>query len=373
MKKFICVLLTSAAMVITSCNRAERPFGTAECGVDGIAGEMTIDLLLPVTPVKNQGGSSTCWIYAMLAIIETDRIVMGDSVNLSADYLVRRWLEDKAMEVHLGGKTPSLRGMMPSALRLMERYGMMGYDAYHTCEGISLNVVARKMARAASVPGTAGMMKKRVEAVLDDGIGYLPAKVYMLGAEYTPMEFAHSIYQPGDWLAVTSFTHHPYGENFILETPDNVMADSFLNVELDSMMCMVETSLRQGHPVGWEGDISEKGFDAVKGMAMLDNEPVRINARMRQKAFECRITTDDHCMALVGIAHDAKGRKYYVAKNSWGTAGKSRGFVYMSENYLRMKTIALMINKLTLNKNTQLSQVKEGKKEVMMGSYDGEL
>ena len=121
MKKFICVLLTSAAMVITSCNRAERPFGTAECGVDGIAGEMTIDLLLPVTPVKNQGGSSTCWIYAMLAIIETDRIVMGDSVNLSADYLVRRWLEDKAMEVHLGGKTPSLRGMMPSALRLMDR------------------------------------------------------------------------------------------------------------------------------------------------------------------------------------------------------------------------------------------------------------
>ena len=44
------------------------------------------DVLLPITPVKDQRNSDLCWAYAMLATIETEHIVQGDSVNLSADF-----------------------------------------------------------------------------------------------------------------------------------------------------------------------------------------------------------------------------------------------------------------------------------------------
>lgn len=179
----------------------------------------------------------------------------------------------------------------------------------------------------------------------------------MLGAEYSPQEFAHSIYQPEEWQAITSFTHHPYGEEFELETPDNIMHDKFLNVPLDSMMTYIVRSLRQGIPVCWEGDISEKSFDMESGIATLDNENANNNdaaanaAALRQKAFELRSTTDDHCMALVGLAHDKQGKRYIIAKNSWGAIGRYHGYIFMSEQYIKMKTIAVMVKKETVTTN----------------------
>ena len=136
-----------------------------------------------------------------------------------------------------------------------------------------------------------------------------------------------------------------------------MMHDRFLNVPLDSMMTYIVRSLSQGIPVCWEGDISEKGFDMESGIATLDNENANNNeaaanaATLRQKAFELRSTTDDHCMALVGLAHDKQGKRYIIAKNSWGTIGRYHGYIFMSEQYIKMKTIALMVKKKTVTTN----------------------
>ena len=51
--------------------------------------EYVHDVLLPMTPIKDQGQSQLCWAYAMLATIETEHILRGDSVNLSAVYVGR--------------------------------------------------------------------------------------------------------------------------------------------------------------------------------------------------------------------------------------------------------------------------------------------
>jgi len=56
-------------------------------------------------------------------------------------------------------------------------------------------------------------------------------------------------------------------------------------------------------------------------------------------------TTDDHLMHLVGISRDAAGNKYYVIKNSWGEIGPYKGYLHMSEAYVRAKTIAIIVNK----------------------------
>ena len=294
-------------------------------------------------PIRNQGDSELCWVYAMLSTIESERLAMGDSVSLSADYLARMLIAGKGRRCQLSGRVPGMRGMAQTAVTMMMRYGMMPQGSYHARDGVSYRALKRKVAVLAHQRTTFRKFDIMLEDLLDREIGYLPKAVYMLGAEYTPKEFAHSVCLPNDWIAVTSFTHHPYNERFVLETPDNVLADSFLNVKLDTMMAWIERSLMAGHPVCWEGDISEPGVSMDKGLAVLQGEPSRIDSRMRQLAFERRETTDDHCMELIGIATDDRGRKCFLAQNSWGITGRYGGCILMSDSYLRMKTIAVMI------------------------------
>ena len=79
----------------------------------------------------------------------------------------------------------------------------------------------------------------------------------MLGAQYTPLECAHSVCRPDEYIAMASCTHHPFGEWFILESADNWERSKFYNVPIDHLMRSVEKAVRSGMGVCWEGDISE--------------------------------------------------------------------------------------------------------------------
>ena len=224
------------------------------------------------------------------------------------------------------------RGMCTMALDLIQTYGLQHYDAYHRRLNMDYNVLCRKLDYG-----------NDTEKLLDKYIGPLPNQVFMLGALYTPLEFAHSVCTDDEYVALTSFTHHPYGQRFPLEVPDNYFHNTFLNVPLDTMMNRIVQSLRAGHPVCWEGDISEPGFLFGDGFAVLKHEDKKMTAERRQAAFEAHRTTDDHVMEIVGLAHDQHGRRFFLCKNSWGTANRYHGFMFLSENYVRMKTIAVVL------------------------------
>lgn len=334
MPKSKTLILLIATVLTVSC-------GQGHAHRDG-APVFTDEVRLPMTPVKDQGRSSLCWVYAMLATIESEHIGQGDSVNLSADYVARQWISRLTRECFFSGgaREVSLRGMMTMLPPLISKDGLMAYDAYHG-DGTDYDALCRRMTRLAATAPTLRILESRMSSVLDEHIGAAPQRVYMLGAEYTPEEFAHSVCRRGEYTALTSFTHHPFGERFVLEVPDNRMGDSFLNVPIDTLVRLVTSSLRAGHPVCWEGDISERGFDFFRGTATLPHG--RTTQAARQRAFERRLTTDDHCMALVGIAHDRRGHRFFIAKNSWGTDNPYGGLMYLSEDYLRMKTIAVML------------------------------
>jgi len=73
---------------------------------------------------------------------------------------------------------------------------------------------------------------------------------------------------------------------------------------------------------------------------------VKVTQESRQEGFDSKKTTDDHLMHLTGIVKDLNGTKYYITKNSWGTTRNPfGGFLNMSENYVRAKTIAIMVHK----------------------------
>lgn len=304
---------------------------------------VNVDVLLKTTPVKDQGRSGLCWAYAMLATIETEHLMQGDSVNLSADYVARSLIEEQASEAFLTrhGRI-STRGVAPMAIHLIETYGLTHYDAFHADKGTDYNVIARKAGLIARNSKTYDQFEGRLGGLLDEEIHAKGSHVYMLGAVYTPLEFAHSVCRDDEYEAYTSFTHHPFNEPFALEIADNHYHDAFMNVPIDTLMSIITRNIKSGHPVCWEGDISEPGFDWHNGIADIDPPSDGDFQAERQRGFEHRLTTDDHCMEIVGIAHDNSGKEYFIMKNSWGVTNRRHGFMLVSFDYARLKTIAVV-------------------------------
>jgi bleomycin hydrolase len=221
---------------------------------------------------------------------------------------------------------------------------------------------------------------KGVQGILDAYLGKYPDKFIYKGKEYTAATFSSSLgLNLDDYVEISSYTHHPFYEQFVLEVPDNWMMGSIYNVTLDEMIQVIDYSLERGYTVGWGADVSEKGFSWKNGVAVVPAEKLEdmtgterekweklseeerkkqmysfeeivpemtITQEIRQKAFDNYQTTDDHGMHIVGTAHDQNGNLYYIVKNSWGTTGNDyQGYFYASKAYVAYKTIDILVHK----------------------------
>lgn len=336
-------LLLSVALT-AGCRRTEQ------AGMASGRERFEVEVMNRYTPVKDQGRSTLCWAYAMAATIETEHLTRGDSVHLSVKYAVRGLLKENFIRAYLthGHDRSTARGLGQTLINVMEREGMVTYDAYRDQTETDINVLGNKMRRMAEMAVNTRMGLKRstdkAEELLDEALGPAPRRVFMLGAEYTPQEFARSVCAPGEYIGLTSFTHHPFYSSFALEVPDNWERNELYNVPADTLISRMERAVRRGHGVCWEGDTSERGFSFADGTARLDPS-VRPSQEARQKAFERFGTTDDHCMAVVGLARDGEGRRYFIMKNSWGTDNPYGGLMYMSFDYALMKTTAVFMTR----------------------------
>ena len=129
-----------------------------------------------------------------------------------------------------------------------------------------------------------------------------------------------------------------------LEVPDNWRMNRFYNVPVDELIRIMDYALENGYTVNWDGDTSEDGFTSRKGVATFS--AANVTQEMRQVMFENFTTTDDHLMHITGISKDQSGAKYYITKNSWGPgSNKYGGYLNMSEQYVRAKTLFIMVNK----------------------------
>lgn len=191
------------------------------CGKERTPALLT-EQLNAMTPIKDQGERQTCWIYAMLAAIETEHISRGDSVNLSA-----AWVESHLADEPAAPKTE--RGMGATLIAMIQKYGLVCYDAM----------------RRADVPR--------------------PTRVFLFGTEYTPQEFARSVCAPNEYVALTSNSDSAYGRRIIIDEPDNWLHQRFLNVPIDTLLSRTERAVRQRHGVCWE---SKGHAMAIVGLAV---------------------------------------------------------------------------------------------------------
>lgn len=385
MKKMI---LTAVAAVI-----AAPAFAQEEAATDTLGFQFKDVITVPVTSVKDQNKSGTCWSFSGLSFVEDEILrATGDTVDLSEMYVVRHCYQDKAERyVRMYGKFNfGPGGSLLDIPYVASNYGLVPEEAYpglnygedkHNhgeldgiLEGIVETIVKNPNKRVSTA------WPKAVSGVLDAYLGAEPATFTYKGKTYTPQSFAASLpYKPEDYVGVTSFTHHPFYTEFILEIPDNWLWTTYHNVKLEEMKAIVDNALENGYTVGWAADVSEQGFKWNDGVALMpagkeegdmtgtelarwvtlsDKDRVQerynftgpvpeitVTQESRQEMFDNQETTDDHGMVIMGTAVDRLGNRYYKVKNSWDTNNKYGGFFYVSEPYFLAKTMDIYVNK----------------------------
>ncbi|MGM9865861.1 MAG: aminopeptidase C [Muribaculaceae bacterium] len=392
MKKLI---LTLAACTAASAALAQTE--SADSVKKGF--EFTDVKVIPTTSVKDQNKSGTCWSFSGTSFLEDEvRRLGGDSLDLSEMYTVRYCYDDKADRyIRLYGECNfSQGGGLLDVGYVLKKYGMVPENAYPglnygeekhdhyemaTVMESMLKAVVKKPSKKISTA-----WRRALNGVLDAYMGEVPTEFTYKGKKYTPKTFAESLpVNPDDYVALTSFTHHPFYETFMLEVPDNWLYGQYMNVPLDELKAIADYAVENGFPINWAADVSEGGFKWNKGVALMpkgktqgdmngtelarwvklsDRErandkynfdgPVEeevITQESRQKGFDSQETTDDHGMEIVGYATDQNGKRYYKVKNSWDTNQVYDGFLYVSEPYFQAKTVSMLVHKDAIPKH----------------------
>ncbi len=393
MKKLLTLM---AAVAIAWSASAQEP--EAEKKAEGY--QFTDQVVIKTTPVKNQNRSGTCWCYSTMTFLESEILrAGGEEIHLSEMWIVRHsWMEkaERYMRMH-GSLNFAEGGAAHDVTEGIKKYGIVPFEVY---KGLNygtdlpdfhelsaalkgyLDAVMQAGERSRRPLSTA--WKRGFSALLDEYFGEMPETFTWNGKEYTPKSFAESLpIDMDDYIDISSFTHHPFYEKFILEVPDNWLWGEVYNLPLEEMMQVVDHALEQGYTIAWGTDVSEKGFSRTKAIGVIPEPDPKsmsgteaerwgqltakereaalysfdkpgkeraINQQMRQEAFDNYETTDDHGMVIVGTATDQNGTVYYKVQNSWDTVKPYDGFWYFSKPFVAYKTTDMMINKKALPK-----------------------
>ena len=90
-------------------------------------------------------------------------------------------------------------------------------------------------------------------------LGDAPNEFSFEGNTYTPTSFAKYLgFDSKNYVNMTSFSHRPFGEPFVLEIPDNFSSGLFENVAIDELVATIDHAIANGYSVAWDGDVSEK-------------------------------------------------------------------------------------------------------------------
>ncbi|MBL6871920.1 MAG: aminopeptidase [Flavobacteriales bacterium] len=357
---------------------------------------------LEATDVQDQGRTSTCWSFSSLSFFESEIIrIKKERHNLSEMFIVRNAYLGKA-ENYLrmyGTFTFGPGGAFHDIPWVIKRYGIVPEEVYG---GLNYGASAHKHSEMEAVVESAvkalakkpqngkltPVWKNGIEGILDAYLGELPSNIEdynftYKGEKYTPKTFSESLgLNMEDYISLTSFTHHPFYSNFVLEVQDNWALQSSYNLPLDEFMEVMESALMKGYTFAWGADVSEKGFGYRDALAILPedestikksgkdskryndagaerisnafNSPVKekqISQKDRQIAFDNQETTDDHGMHVTGLVEDQNGTKYFIVKNSWGESNEKDGYFFASFPYVRYKTLNIQVHKDVLSKD----------------------
>ena len=349
---------------------------------------------IPVTSMKDQNRSGTCWDYSTLSFFEAEILqATGKKYDLCESFIANKTYMDRAIQVvrYHGDCQFAQGGSSEDVLATLKAHGICPEEAMPfpgSLYGDSLNnfneffsVLEPYVAAVAksSAKKISNAWKNGFQGILDAYLGKCPEKFTYEGREYTPKSFMQTLgLNLDDYVSITSYTHHPFYTGFAVEVQDNWRFPLSYNLPMEEMMQVIDNALEQGYTIAWGGDVSEDGFTR-KGLAyavdtkateslagsdmarwlklapakktsILDSLGCKVpevvpTQEMRQERFDNWELTDDHGMHIYGIAKDQNGKEYYMVKNSWGETGDYKGTWYMTKAFIAANTMDYLVNK----------------------------
>lgn len=331
------------------------------------------------TSIKSQDQTGTCWAFSTVSFLESEALRAGKKdIDLSEMFIVRHIYRQKCENYvrRQGNAQFSEGGLAHDALNAVAQYGIMPESAYpgrkdagapfnHAKLVKSLKNLCDdyiKLGKEGKIPTD---WLNSIDQALDEEFGQVPTKFNFNNVVFTPSSYRDYLgLNTSDYVTVTSFTHHPFWGKFILEIPDNWANGEMYNVPISDLMRCAKNSIDLGYTVEWDADVSNEGFSAKNGLAIVPSTPwkekdasaqantfklweaeTKITQELRQQLFDRQVTTDDHLMHLVGLLDETHSGLYYVVKNSWGEISDLKGYVYCSEAYMRQNTISFTVHK----------------------------
>ena len=357
--------------------------------------QFTVVKANPITSIKDQNQSGTCWDYSSLGFFEAELLRLGKGTyDLCESFVAYHTYMDraeKAIRMH-GDVSFSQGGSFYDVLYCMRHYGIVPQEAMPfpgSLYGDSLfNFNTLDAQASAYVKSIANSKMKKIPLtwkstlsnIYANYFGELPKTFTYKGKSYTPESFQKSLgLNLDDYVSLTSFTHHPFYSKFVIEVQDNWRWAESYNLPLDEFMTVMESAVRNGYTFAWGADVSETGFsrngiatvpaksykndltgsDAARWMGTNgkqvnqadSKDELIITQQLRQTAYDNWETTDDHGMVIYGLAKDPQGKEYFMVKNSWGEYGRYKGSFYASKPYVAYKTMNILINKNAIPKD----------------------
>ena len=388
MKKVLVMALLAMFTVNVSAAKKKAP-----AKVDNKP-QFTIIKEIPITSVKDQNRSGTCWDYSTLSYFEAEILkATGKKYDLCESFVTNKTYMDRAIQVvrYHGDCQFSQGGSAEDVLATLKTRGICPEDAMPfpgSLYGDSLNnfneffslmepyvaAIAKSDAKKISSQWKVGL-----QGILDAYLGKCPEKFTFEGKEYTPKSFMASLgIDLNDYVSITSYTHHPFYTGFAVEVQDNWRFPLSYNLPMDEMMKVIDNALENGYTIAWGGDVSEPGFtrsglayaidtkaaeslsgsdmakwlkhSAEKKRNLIDSLGCKVpeivpTQEMRQERFDNWELTDDHGMHIYGVAKDQNGKEYYMVKNSWGESGDYKGTWYMTKTFIAANTMDFLVNK----------------------------
>lgn len=354
----------------------------------------------PITSIKDQNRSGTCWDYSTLSYFEAEILkATGKTYDLCESFVANKTYFDRAIQVvRLHGDCQfSEGGSCYDPLYCIQHYGICPENAMPfpgSLYGDSLNNFKEffgvltpyvESVAKSKTDKLSPAWKNGLQGILDAYLGKCPTSFTYEGKQYTPQSFAASLgLDWNNYVSFTSYTHHPFWTAFPVEVQDNWRNPNSYNVPLDDMMRIIDNAIMNGYTIAWGGDVSEEGFTRDGLAYMYDTKKIQsldhsdmarwlkltktekknlvdslgVNVpeitptqKQRQERFDNWELTDDHGMLIFGIAKDQNGKEYYMVKNSWGETGDYKGIWYMTKNFIAANTMDFMVNKNAVPKD----------------------
>ncbi|MFA7116465.1 MAG: C1 family peptidase [Bacteroidales bacterium] len=332
----------------------------------------------PVTSVKDQNHSGTCWCFATCSFMESELLRMGKGeYDLSEMFVVRNNYVERIQDdflrrgngnigpgsiCHMAFKVYAKYGMMPESAYNGINYDAKGHD-HKELSGYLTTLVKEGIKLGKRSPEYFELQKY----VLDTYLGEIPDTFEYNGKEYTAKSFANMLgLNPDDYVEICSVTHHPFYQKVPVEIYDNWDHEKQYNLPLDEFMEVIDNALKTGYTVDWDGDVMEAGYQFKEHFSIIPadtkltksdlkdlKEPIEemiVTQNLRQEWIETFKTEDQHLEHIVGISKDQNGNKYYITKNSWNTDINGDGYHNMSVSYVRGKTMGIMVHKNAIPK-----------------------